>query len=111
MKTTNSPVIKPFWLSMTKLPSSFPVVILYVIPSPSGSFASTVATKVLGPASSETNVRYLIKHTKQEHNKHLNYTHGENETHSKAALSIFKSISSNPYRTSSSHRHVEQNSS
>ena len=47
---------------MTKLPSSFPVVILYVIPSPSGSFASTVATSVLGPASSETKVRYLLKH-------------------------------------------------
>lgn len=30
-----------------------------MIPSPSGSLARTVATRVLGPASSETNVRYL----------------------------------------------------
>ncbi|TNN58400.1 hypothetical protein EYF80_031411 [Liparis tanakae] len=44
-----------------KLPSSFPVVISYVIPSPSGSFASTVATSVLGPASSET--KLLINYT------------------------------------------------
>lgn len=57
----NPEQVLPFWLSITKLPSSFPTVILYVMPSPSGSFARTVATSVLGPASSETNVRYLKK--------------------------------------------------
>lgn len=55
--------VSPFWLSMTKLPSPLPAVILYVIPSPSGSLASTVATRVLGPASSETKVRYLFLNT------------------------------------------------
>ncbi len=62
-KTKSEMDVSPFWLSMTKLPSSLPAVILYVIPSPSGSLASTVATRVLGPASSETKVRYLFLNT------------------------------------------------
>lgn len=57
---------------MMKLPSSLPAVIEYVMPSPSGSFARTVATRVLGPASSETNVRYL-------HGTRGRVTHGQAE--------------------------------
>jgi len=47
------------------------------MPSPSGSLARTVATRVLGPASSDTNVRYLRSGTQALQVQESESTHME----------------------------------